>query len=235
MNIPFSRTDFLEVFARYNEATWGMPNILLLLAFSAVYGLLRDWRVRDRWASGVLALLWLWSGIVYHLAFFADVNPAAIVFGLLFVVQGVSFFRRGVMHHGLRFSASLTSARAIAGLVVMAYAIAVYPLIAAAVGHHWPRVPTFGAPCPVDLFTLGLLLWTTMPIPRLLLAIPLGWALVASIAAWEFKMHEDWGLIAAAVVAAAWLLPRWRERPSRIERRQHASVSRRVWKHASKT
>ena len=234
MNAPFTPADFLDVFARYNGATRVVTFGLVILALSGVLGLLRNWRYRDRWASGVLAVLWLWSGIGYHLAFFADVNPAAMVFGLLFVVQGVSLLRRAVLRHALVFRAPVGSARGMLGLVVMAYAVAGYPLVSAALGHRWPHVPTFGAPCRVDLFTLGLLLWTSAPVPRLLLAIPLGWALVAGFAAWEFEMHEDWALVAAAAVAAVWLLPRWHEREPRREQSHHRRVSHRIWKHASK-
>jgi hypothetical protein len=214
VNAPFSKADFLAVFARYNEATWLVTFVLVVLALSAVAGLFRDWRYRDRWTGGVLTLLWLWSGIGFHLAYFSDVNPAAIAFGVSFIVQGLGFFRFGVLRHEIVFHTPLKSARGITGLLVMTYAMAIYPLVSAGLGHRWPHAPSFGAPCPVDVFTLGLLLWTRAPVPRLLLAIPIGWALVAGVAAWEFGMHEDWGLALAAVMAALWLLPRWPKRIS---------------------
>jgi hypothetical protein len=212
VNVPFSKSDFLAVFARYNEATWPLTIVLVAIALSAVVGLLCDWRYRDRWASGVLATLWLWSGMGFHLAYFSDVNPAAIAFGFSFIIQGMGFLRFGVLRHEIVFHTPLRSARGITGLLVMTYAVAIYPLVSASLGHRWPNAPSFGAPCPVDAFTLGLLLWTRAPVPRLLLAIPIGWALVAGVAAWEFGMREDWGLAIAAVIAAGWLLPRWPKR-----------------------
>jgi hypothetical protein len=166
VNVPFTKTALLDVFARYNEATWVVTFLLIVMALSGVTGLLRNGRYRDRWASGVLAVLWLWSGIAFHWVFFADVNVAAIVFGL---------------------------------------------------------------------FTLGLLLWTTAPVPRLLLIVPLGWALVAGVAAWQFEMLEDWGLVVAAVAAAMWLLPRRQEPESRRQQSgPTTAVSRRIWKHVSR-
>ena len=209
VNPPFSKSDFLAVFARYNAATWFVTILLVAIAVSAVVGLFCAWRYRDRWACGVLAILWLWSGIGFHLAYFSDVNPAAIAFGFSFIVQGLGFFRFGVLRHEIVFHTPFRSARGITGLVVMTYAVVIYPLVSTSLGHRWPGAPSFGAPCPVDVFTLGLLLWTRAPVPRLLLAIPIGWALVAGVAAWEFGMREDWGLAIAALVAAGWLLPRW--------------------------
>lgn len=236
MNAPFSTSDFLDVFARYNEATWPAAFILIALALSSAAMAYRQRRHADRWAGFVLAMLWGWSGIGYHLAFFADLNPPAIAFGLLFVAQAVAFFRRGVLRHQLVFNVPLRSARGVAGCAVMAFALAGYPLASAALGHRWPHAPMFGAPCPVDLFTLGLLLWTKSPVPRSVLAIPLGWAVVATVGAWEFGMHEDWGLTIVAVVAGAWLLPRRREaRARRLHARPDPVVSHRIWKHVSRS
>lgn len=236
MNVPFTRSDFLDVFARYNQATSAVTFVLVAMALTAALGIARHSRFRDRWASGVLGVLWLWSGVAFHLAFFADTNPAAIAFGILFIVQGLGFLALGVLLHELAFQAQLRTARGIAGLIVMTYAIAGYPLISAGVGHRWPNIPMFGAPCPVDIFTLGLLLWSKCPVSRWLLVVPLAWALVASIAAWNFGMHEDWGLAAAAVVAAAWLWPRREQTaPQLPSGRPVSAISRRLWKHASKT
>ena len=87
MNAPFSRSDFLDVFARCNEATWPVAFILIALALSAAAAAYCQRRYADRWAGFVLAMLWGWSGIGYHLAFLADLNPPAIAFGLLFSRQ----------------------------------------------------------------------------------------------------------------------------------------------------
>jgi hypothetical protein len=233
MNAHFSKSDFLDVFARYNNATSAVAFVLLVMALAAAFGVARQWRHSDRWANGVLGVLWVWSGVAFHLAFFADVNPAAIAFGVLFVVQGFAFVRRGVLRHEIVFQAKLMTARGIIGLLVMTYAIVAYPLISAAIGHRWPHTPTFGAPCPVDLFTLGLLLWTKSQVPRLLLALPLGWAAVASVAAWGFGMHEDWGLAGAAVIAAVWLWPLRRTQAAQ-QPRTVAAVSGRIAKHVFK-
>jgi hypothetical protein len=201
MNAPFTTAEFLEVFARYNEATATAPFLLTGLAASVVLGFVSGWKHRDRWTCGVLTLLWLWSGAVFHLGFFAGINPAAVVFGLLFLVQAGAFFWRGVVRHDVRFDCTTDPRRTFAGIIALAYAIVIYPFAALASGHHWPAMPTFGAPCPIDILTLGLLVWSAPVTPRLLLVVPVAWSLVASIGAWEFGMHEDWFLGLMGVVA----------------------------------
>jgi hypothetical protein len=234
VNAPFTKADLLDIFARYNEATSPVPFALVVMALMAALGIARRWRYRDRWASGVLGVLWLWSGVAFHLAFFAEINRAAVAFGVLFVVQGLAFVWRGVLRQELVFRPQLKTTRGVSGLLVMVFAIAAYPLISGTLGHRWPHTPTFGAPCPIDFFTLGLLLWTKSRVPRSLLIVPLGWALVAGIGAWEFEMHEDWALAAAAVIAAAWLWPRSRAQESPRPAREVTAVSHRIWKHAPK-
>ena len=236
MNAPFTRSDFLHVFERYNDAMPAAPLVLGGLAASAIGGIVLGWKYGDRWACGVLTVLWLWAGAVFHLGFHADVNPVAVGFGILFVVQAGAFFRRGVMRHDIRFNPCENPKRTILGAVALAYAIGGYPLAAMASGHHWPAMPAFGAPCPTDILTLGLLFWSVPTTPRLLLVVPLIWALVASVGAWEFGMHEDWGLGLLAIIAFRFTAPRARTRD--LTGRQHLGrkpIERRMWKHESRT
>ncbi|HTO03870.1 MAG TPA: DUF6064 family protein, partial [Opitutus sp.] len=92
MNLPFSREQFYEVFACYNEAVWPAPLWLMGMAALSITAILWRWRHTDRLVGMVLGILWLWSGVMYHLVFFRSVNPAALIFGLLFVVQSTVFF-----------------------------------------------------------------------------------------------------------------------------------------------
>jgi hypothetical protein len=234
MNAPFTREDFLDVFARYNEATWPMPFFLLVLALLALLALNRHWRHCDRLVSTILMVLWSWSGIVFHLGFFADVSPVGFAFGILFLFQAGGFFRWGVMRHRVVFNAPGLSRRGITGAILIGYALFGYPLIAAA--HGWPRIPTFGAPCPVVLFTFGLLFWSGSTLPRPLLIAPLAWAVIGSSAAVQFGMYEDWALAPAAVAAAIWLLPRRSElRALSHELRATGAIPHRIRRHGNET
>ena len=214
MNLPFTKSEFLDVFTRYNESVWPASFVLAGLAALAVVSLVRQWRYRDRLASGVLGLLWLWSGLVYHLFFFAQINPAAIAFGILFVVQALGFFRWGVRRHGIVFAPHTGGARAVIGVLLITYAMVIYPTLGIAFKHGWPNGPTFGAPCPVVLFTFGVLFWADSTLPKSLLVLPLGWAFLGTSAAIEFGIYEDWGLIVAGILATLLLLAR-RRAPTR--------------------
>ena len=67
-------------------------------------------------------------------------------------------------------------------------------------GHRYPAAPMFGiTPCPVTLFTLGLFLLTTRPVPVRLLASPLAWSLVGGSAAFLLHVPQDWPLLASGL------------------------------------
>jgi Na+/H+ antiporter NhaD/arsenite permease-like protein len=82
MALPFTADQFFAVFASYNHAVWPAQCALLLLALIAVVLLLRPGAQSGVIVSTILAVLWAWIGIVYHLAFFSRINPAAYVFGI---------------------------------------------------------------------------------------------------------------------------------------------------------
>ena len=83
---------------------------------------------------------------------------------------------------------------------MVAYASIVYPLLGQFFGHGYPAIPMFGvAPCPVTLFTFGLFLLTTAPVPRRLLVIPVTWSLIGGQAAFRLGIPQDWPLIMSGV------------------------------------
>ena len=77
MQLPFTKEQFFDLFAAYNEALW--PALIALWIASVVVSLLLlSWRrPPDRWISALLAVHWAWSGLAYHAAFFTRINPAA--------------------------------------------------------------------------------------------------------------------------------------------------------------
>ena len=203
--MPFTPTEFFDVFRRYNEAVW--PVQLLLVAASLVVVVLA-FRPSSR-VGGVgvlvLAMLWLWMGVMYHGAFFRQINSVAAVFGAVFVGQGMIFAWLGIRERPVTFRARFDAAGVAGGLLIV-YALLLYPLIGLLAGHRYPAAPTFGVPCPTTIFTLGLLLWAEPPLPRPAVIIPVLWAVVATIGAVQLGIPEDFGLtIAAAIVAPVML------------------------------
>jgi hypothetical protein len=71
-----------------------------------------------------------------------------------------------------------------------------------ATGHNYPAVPIFGVtPCPVTIFTFGMLLLTIGPVPRWLLVIPVIWSLIGGSAAILLAVPQDWLLLVSGFVA----------------------------------
>jgi len=208
MRLPFTIDQFLDVFSRYNVAVWPAQWWLAAAAVGAAVIAVRDRPNDHRMVSLILALLWLWMAAVYHLGFFVVVNPVAIAFGAAFAIQGV-LFAWLVCRTGRASYRPRSRVAAAIGAVVMLYALVLYPALGYILGHRYPAAPTFGVPCPTTIFTLGLLVWASEAVPRWLLIVPLAWSAVATGAAVNLGMMEDFGLSAAAVVSVGWLVFGW--------------------------
>jgi hypothetical protein len=203
--LPFTREQFLSVFAAYNEAVWPAPLAAAALGLAMLLALRRPSRAADRLVAGGLAAMWLWTGVAYHFMHFAEINRAAVSFGGLFVLQA-GLFAHAAVHGTLRFRRPGVGSTVLS-VAWLAYVVALYPLLGLLAGHRYPQLPVFGiAPCPVVLFTFGLLLWTRAPVPGWLLAVPLGWSLVGGSAAFLLGMPQDWPLLASAALVPFILL-----------------------------
>jgi len=197
--LAFGTSDVLEVFAAYNDASWPAPAVLNLVAFLTVCLALFRIPGRNRIASLLLAALWIWAGAVYQFWFFAHLTPVAYAFALLFVAQGVLIVQVGVIRNDLKFWMH-DGSRHLAGILLIFYALVAYPSVSALLGHAFPSTPTFGVPCPLTIFTLGMLLLARAPYPRVLFAIPMVWAVVGTFLGMELKIREDFALIVAAAL-----------------------------------
>lgn len=209
MQLPFTIAQFFDVFRLYNLTVWPLQFVLLASALAAIHAARRATPNADRLAIGILTFLWLWAGGVYHLAFFRSINPLASLFGVLFIVQGGLLAWIGLRQRRLMFGASLDGAGIIGGAILL-YALVLYPVIGYILGHRFPASPSFGVPCPVTIFTFGLLLWARPPVPRVLLLIPALWAAVSTSAALQLGVYEDVGLLLSAMIATPMLLSRAR-------------------------
>ena len=203
--IPFTPEQFFAVFARYNREIWPMQFVLLALAVLCVVFLLsrREWASRQ--VAKLLAALWAWMAVVYHFQHFAKINPAAWAFGALCLLGAAAFVWYGVVKKTLVFRPE-GGVRGAAGWVLIAFGLLVYPALNYAFGHRYPAMPTFGLPCPTTIFTLGMLLFAAAPVPKLAWVVPLAWAAVGSVAAFQLGVVEDLALLAAGVIVVGFAL-----------------------------
>lgn len=75
MQLPFTREQFLEVFAAYNATLW--PGVLTLWMLSLLVAVLlfaRSRRASGRVVTTLLAVHWTWSAVAYHAAFVGVVD-----------------------------------------------------------------------------------------------------------------------------------------------------------------
>lgn len=199
--MPFTNEQFFQVFAAYNAAVWPLQIVLVGGAVAALsFGIWPSPRTA-RWASIIIALLWAWSGVVYHAGFFSRINPAAFLFGGFFVLEAILLTVATRQHRlRLQFRSSVVGWL---GAALVVYALAIYPVLGLVLGHAYPAAPTFGAPCPLTIFTFGLLLWNQERTPWYVLVVPILWSAVATSAALSLGVREDLGLPAAAALTLA--------------------------------
>jgi hypothetical protein len=199
MDMPFTRAQFLDLFHIYNHVVWPAQVIAYLLGAALVLALWKPSAAKVRVVLLILATFWLWNGVAYHLAFFTLVNPAAFLFAILFIAQGVAF---GVFSFRARRVLAETrfGARSLVGTVLIAYALLIYPTIGQLSGHGFLRGPMFGvAPCPTAIFTIGVLFLLRGRGITWLFIIPIMWSVIGMIAAVSLEMPEDWGLGVAGI------------------------------------
>jgi hypothetical protein len=201
--LPFTPQQFFAVMEGYHYTLpWAFALLWLgsLVIAMAVVLNARLARVAPVW----LAFLWLWAGLVYHATFFTRINGAAWLFAAVSVAGAAAFAWHGVVRRELVFEPA-RGARAAVGAALLTTALFLYPLAALVAGHDYPRMPTFGMPCPVTLYTLGLLAFLRRPHPRAPLLAPLAWSVVGASGAFLIGIPEDYSLL-AAFAAGAWLL-----------------------------
>jgi hypothetical protein len=210
----------LALFARYNPDVWPLPVLayaLAIVAFALIIS--RPSRTTDRIVVGLLVASWLWLGVVFQGIYVSDVDPnLGVVYAAMFIVEAGLLITAGVVGHRIAFRREFTLATLV-GVLAIAYALVVYPILGIALGHPYPEAPLFGAaPCPTTIVTFGLFLLARPPFPKLALAIPLFWAVVAPLAAVQRGVVEDIGLLVFGVVAVVLIL--WRDRAlTRLVRR----------------
>ncbi len=199
--LPFTPQQFLAVFASYNAAIWPVQIVAYLLGALAAALLVWKPAGADRAIVVLIAGMWLWTGVAYHGHFFSTINTAAYLFAAMFIAQAAILAYLGLRQNRIRFRFRTGWGQCI-GFCFIIYAAIFYPLIGVITGHHYPEMPMFGVtPCPVTIFTFGLLLFTIRPLSRWLLVIPSVWSLIGGSAAILLNVPQDWALLASGFIA----------------------------------
>jgi len=126
--MPFTAEQLFRVFEKYNHAVFPIQILLICAAVAAVVLARKPRGFSGPVVTGVLAFLWFWSGVTYHLTFFTEINPAAYIFAALFVVQACLFIYQGIRKNHLKFRFE-RNIYGILGAALVVYALVAYPLI----------------------------------------------------------------------------------------------------------
>ncbi len=212
MSVPFTFDEFLEMLERFNTDWWPAHVIMYALAAVAIYFAVRKTRYSGKVVTVVLVFFWIWVGTVFNLLYFSKLYPMAYLFVVLFILEGIILAWEGLFRDRIAFRVR-ADLFGLIGAILVIYALIGYPLIANFTGRGYPHLLLTGMmPCPTAIFTLGLLLWTENPIPKIVPVIPVIYALTGFVPV-KLGVVEDIGLIAAGIVTGLLLV--YRDRSSR--------------------
>lgn len=207
MNLTLNLEQLLAVFQAYNLAVWPMQVAAYVLAGAALFFTFKPGAYPSRVVAGILAFFWLWVALVFMWLYWAPAYTPAYAFGGLFLIQG-ALFLESALRQRITFGFKRDAVTAV-GMLLVVYAMLGYPVVGHWLGHRYPQALLFGvAPCPMVIFTLGLLLVSNAP--RRFFIIPLVWAL-AGVMPVSIGILEDIGLILAGVLGAGMIVYRDRK------------------------
>lgn len=199
MKTPFTTEQFFSVFEQYNRAVFPAQLMILFLALTSVVLIHSKVTLKDKLIGSFTGLLWIWTGTVYHIGFFALINPVARVFGALFIVEGLLILLstyKNRLHYS--FDHLLPD---YLGYFFILFGGLIYPLIGLVIHIEPVQAITLGLPCPSAIFTFGLFMLARKQFPLHLIIIPVLWAMVGMFAAFNFGVYHDLMLIVSAVSA----------------------------------
>ena len=202
--------EFFDLFGSYNEMYVIVIGLTYILAIISLLMVFRKSEYSNRIISLTLTFLWLWIGIVFGIIVFgptptvmAGIEMTGIwyLFGGIFAIHGIILLYFGVIKNSASYSWE-PGHRHYIGLLIIVFGLVIYPFVGVLTGRVFPEYPVFGiAPCPVTLFTIGLLLWSDAKPSLPLMVIPTFWALMGIVPVLFYGVYADIGTILAGIVA----------------------------------
>ncbi len=197
---------FFQFMTKYNTAIWPMQIVFYVLSALCIYTSLHKLKYSDIINIVILSSLWIWNGAITLLVYFTSFHDQYYLWGPIWIAQGVLISYHGIIKKQIRFKLK-KDVYSFIGLTFIAYALILYPLIGAWLGHPFPKGPIFGAaPCPTVIFTFSLFLFSENRVNPYLLYFPLLWALMSLYPIIGMGIYADIGEIVAAIIAFALIL-----------------------------
>lgn len=177
--VLFSAQTYFRLFELYYIALWPVGIVAGVLTIFLIALLWQGSTQAVRGCFAILALMWIWVALAFHLQHYATINWAAVYFGGAFAAQGLVLallaWRGNVSPRPPTFLGR-------AGYAVMVIAIFVNPILDWATGRPFTQAGWFGmAPDPTAMATLGLLAIQQSPLRWALMVTPIVWCAVTGI------------------------------------------------------
>lgn len=206
MKMPFTSEQFFQVISDYNTTLFPAQIIIPIVGLFILGLLHSNIKHKDKTIGLFLGFVWLWIGIVYHLAFFTSIIKAAYGFGVLFILQGM-FFIIEVFRNKLQFHIK-KSIKDYIGYFFIIFGLIIYPVISYLLESSFSKTITLGLPCPTTILTFGFLMLSGKKLSKYLIIIPIIWAIIGTGAATKFGVYQDYLMPLAAVVTTIFVLKR---------------------------
>jgi hypothetical protein len=204
-----STEEFWTRVAAYNEATWPVLAVMIVVAAFLTYRVLRRPGARtDMGMKAFLSFAFAWNGVVFFLIFVK--NPISMLTGAPLFVIVSALFAADIWTKKTHFR--LPEAASKRGLTIFWIALAfLYPLIGWPLGHVYPQVllPVF--PCPLTVFAIALVAAAAPQVDRKLFALLLPWALMGLPKCFgALDCYEDCILFVSGIYGLVELVRNWR-------------------------
>jgi hypothetical protein len=205
MKTPITTEQYSSIFEKYNHAIFPVQIILLLLTFLALIGIGSKIKQKDKIVSVILGVIWIWTGIGYHWAFFSHINILALGYGVVFILQGLFLVWEGVILYNLKFVFRM-SIQAFLGYFFILYGLIIYPFVGYLIESNLSRTISVGLPSPTIILTFGFLLLCDKKFSKYLLIIPSLWAVIGINGIIKLGNFQDSIMLIAAIIADVLIL-----------------------------
>lgn len=201
--LPYSAEAFFALVSDYNLAMRPLPALALFFAAGVLALAVRSQQNRGKLICAILAAGWAWTGLVWHMFYFADLNFAAPIYGAFFVLQALLLLWIGVWRRKIEIGFDGSAVRWI-GIIVMGIAVVILPLIDWTNGMSWTETRfALITPGTTAALTAGVLLLSSDRARYWLMTMPVLWLLATAAHAWILDVPQDYILAASGVIAIA--------------------------------
>lgn len=207
--------EFYDLVGSYNEMYLIVTILTFVLAIVSLLMVFRKNEHSNRIVSFTLTFLWLWIGVVFGIIVFGsfptvlagiEMTGSWYLFGGIFTVHGIILLYFGVIKDTVSYSWK-PDTRHYLGLLFILFGVVIYPFVGVLAGRVFPGYPIFGImPCPVTLFTIGLLLWSDVKPTFPVVIIPIFWAFMGIVPLLFYEVYADIVTILAGTIALVYYL-----------------------------